>query len=138
LQSGSLITARMALEQGRDVFAIPGSIHNPLARGCHQLIRDGAKLVETARDVLEELGPLAGVQGEQKADIDIVETEIEIELDDDYQLLLNHLGYDPIQIDLLIERCRLTADVVSSMLLLLELQGQVESLPGGRYVRSGN
>ncbi len=136
LQSGSLITARMALEQGREIFAIPGSIHNPLARGCHQLIRDGAKLVETAQDILEELGPLAGVQGEEKANIDIAESEIE--LDDDYLLLLNHLGYDPIQIDLLIERCRLTADVVSSMLLLLELQGQVESLPGGRYVRTGN
>lgn len=136
LQSGSLITARMALEQGREIFAIPGSIHNPLARGCHQLIRDGAKLVETAQDILEELGPLAGVQGEEKVNIDIAESEIE--LDDDYLLLLNHLGYDPIQIDLLIERCRLTADVVSSMLLLLELQGQVESLPGGRYVRTGN
>lgn len=136
LQSGSLITARMALEQGREVFAIPGSIHNPLARGCHQLIRDGAKLVETAQDILEELGPLAGVQDEEKPTIDLVESEIK--LDGDYQILLNHLGYDPIQIDLLIERCRLTADVVSSMLLLLELQGQVESLPGGRYVRSGN
>ena len=136
LQSGSLITARMALEQGREIFAIPGAIHNPLARGCHQLIRDGAKLVETAQDILEELGPLAGVQGEEKVNIDIAESEIE--LDDDYLLLLNQLGYDPIQIDLLIERCRLTADVVSSMLLLLELQGQVESLPGGRYVRTGN
>lgn len=136
LQSGSLITARMALEQGREVFAIPGSIHNPLAKGCHQLIRDGAKLVETAHDILEELGPLAGIQGEDKINADFVESNII--LDDDYQLLLNQLGYDPMQIDLLIERCGLTADVVSSMLLLLELQGQVESLPGGRYARSGN
>lgn len=136
LRSGSLITARMALEQGREVFAIPGSIHNPLARGCHQLIRDGAKLVETAQDILEELGSLADFKGENI--VTIAPSESDIKLDDDYQLLLDHLGYDPIQIDLLIARCRLTADVVSSMLLLLELQGQVESLPGGRYVRSGN
>lgn len=136
LRSGSLITARMALEQGREVFAIPGSIHNPLARGCHQLIRDGAKLVETAQDILEELGALANFQGEE--DRPITSTESEISLDEDYQNLLDHLGYDPIQIDQLIARCGLTADVVSSMLLLLELQGQVESLPGGRYVRSGH
>lgn len=136
LRSGSLITARMALEQGREVFAIPGSIHNPLARGCHQLIRDGAKLVETAKDILEELGSLASFQGGDE--IIVSSAESEIQLDQDYQLLLSQLGYDPIQIDLLIERCGLTADVVSSMLLLLELQGQVESLPGGRYVRSSN
>ncbi len=136
LRSGSLITARMALEQGREVFAIPGSIHNPLARGCHQLIRDGAKLVETAQDILEELGSLAGFQREDKVANDIV--ALETTLDDDYQVLFEHLGYDPIQIDLLIARCGLTADAVSSMLLLLELQGQVESLPGGRYVRCGS
>lgn len=136
LRSGSLITARMALEQGREVFAIPGSIHNPLARGCHQLIRDGAKLVETAQDILEELGSLAGFQGEEN--VIVARVDSETGLDEDYQILLDQLGYDPIQIDLLIERCRLTADVVSSMLLLLELQGMVESLPGGRYVRSGN
>jgi DNA processing protein len=136
IKSGSLITARMAMEQGREVFAIPGSIHNPLARGCHKLIREGAKLVETAQDILEELGPLSAVQrtklkSEASQDIE------PIQRDDDYQLLLDKLGYDPIQIDVLIERSGLTADVVSSMLLLLELQGQVESLPGGRYVRNG-
>jgi DNA processing protein len=133
LQSGSLITARMAMEQGREVFAIPGSIHNPLARGCHQLIRQGAKLVENANDILEELGALAGVQSVENTDEP--EQELSENTDDDYQVLLNHLGYDPIQIDKLIERCGLTADAVSSMLLLLELQGKVESFAGGRYAR---
>ncbi len=136
IRSGSLITARMAMEQAREVFAIPGSIHNPLARGCHKLIREGAKLVETANDILEELGALAGVQ---KSAVENVEQHNDKpqELDKDYQNLLENLGYDPIQVDVLIERSGLTADVVSSMLLLLELQGQVESLPGGRYVRLG-
>jgi DNA processing protein len=137
LRSGSLITARMALEQGREVFAIPGSIHNPLVKGCHRLIREGAKLVETATDVLEELGPLAGVETITKT-ISTQGTENEFEIDGDYQQLFEVLGYDPIEIDVLIERCGLTAEAVSSMLLLLELQGQVESLPGGRYVRVGN
>ena len=137
IRSGSLITARMAMEQGREVFAIPGSIHNPLARGCHKLIREGAKLVETATDILEELGALAGVQQPVVQNASQATSEPQ-ELDKDYQSLLDNLGYDPIQIDVLIERCGLTADVVSSMLLLLELQGQVESLPGGRYVQIGS
>jgi len=137
IRSGSLITARMAMEQGREVFAIPGSIHNPLARGCHKLIREGAKLVETATDILEELGALAGVQQPIIENTRQAVSEPQ-ELDKDYQCLLENLGYDPIQIDVLIERCGLTADVVSSMLLLLELQGQVESLPGGRYVQIGS
>lgn len=137
LRSGSLITARMAMEQGREVFAIPGSIHNPLVKGCHRLIREGAKLVETATDILEELGALAGVEAATKT-ISTQETDHKPELDSDYQLLFGSLGYDPIEIDVLIDRSGLTAEAVSSMLLLLELQGQVESLPGGRYVRVGN
>ena len=135
LRSGSLITARMALEQGREVFAIPGSIHNPLAKGCHRLIRDGAKLVESGEDILEELGALAGVQQPIQESSTKTSKTNSVENDDDYEALFNNLGYDPIAIDVLIERCGLTAEVVSSMLLLLELQGQVESLPGGRYVR---
>lgn len=134
LKSGSLITARMAMEQGREVFAIPGSIHNPLSRGCHQLIREGAKLVETADDIIEELGALAGVEAPALAET--VETAEHHERDGDYQILFEHLGYDPIYVDRLIENSGLTAEVVSSMLLLLELQGRVESLPGGRYVRT--
>jgi DNA processing protein len=136
LKSGSLITARMAMEQGRDVFAIPGSIHNPLAKGCHKLIREGAKLVETTQDILEELGPLAMAQAEAALNGVEEHQEQEKSNDPEYQLLLDKLGFDPITIDELIQRCGLTAEEVSSMLLLLELKGQVESLAGGRYVRT--
>lgn len=139
LRSGSLITARMAMEQGREVFAIPGSIHNPLVRGCHRLIREGAKLVETAEDIVEELGALAGVLLEDVSRevttttaTGAAQTE---RLGEDYEALMVHLGFDPIAIDLLVEKSGLTAEAVSSMLLLLELQGRVESLVGGRYVR---
>jgi len=135
-RSGSLITARMALEQGREVFAIPGSIHNPLARGCHQLIREGAKLVETAADIVEELGALAGV-GERPVQDEVLADRDPQALDGDYQLLFECLGYDPIEIDSLVLQSGLTAETVSSMLLLLELEGQVASLSGGRYVRVG-
>ena len=133
-RSSSLGTARMALEQGREVFSIPGSIHNPLAKGCHQLIREGAKLVEKAEDIIEELGALAGA-------VEVLETkEATVNdgpqtLDSDYQLLFTCLSYDPIEIATLAEQSGLTVDIVSSMLLLLELEGQVASLSGGRYVR---
>lgn len=137
IRSGSLITARMALEQGREVFAIPGSIHNPLARGCHRLIREGAKLVETAQDILEELGALAGAQCLAEAEQAEPEITTIMNEDADYHCLFEHLGYDPIEIDTIIQKSGLTAEAVSSMLLLLELQGQVESLSGGRYVRIG-
>jgi len=135
VQSGSLITARMAMEQGREVFAIPGSIHNPLARGCHKLIREGAKLVETASDIIEELAALAGINANNQT-TPVVVPESEPQDDAEYRLLFDHLGFDPIAIDTLIEKCKLTAEEVSSMLLLLELQGRVESLPGGHYVRT--
>lgn len=138
LQSGSLITARLGAEQGREVFAIPGSIHNPLARGCHRLIREGAKLVETAQDILEELGPLMGAalqprHKEQTQKNDTLSTDN----DPEYQILLGCLGYDPLSIDNLIERTGLTVEAVSSMLLVLELQGRVTALSGGRYLRCG-
>ncbi len=138
LQSGSLITARLGAEQGREVFAIPGSIHNPLARGCHRLIREGAKLVETAQDVLEELGPLMGAtlrpHYKEQSLLPVSSGEGD-ELK--YQVLLDCLGYDPLPIDSLIERTGLTAEAVSSMLLVLELQGRVTALSGGRYLRCG-
>ena len=118
-RSGSLITARLAAEQGREVFALPGSIHNPLARGCHELIRQGAKLVETAADILAELRPLTK---------HMLET-----VDDDYGELRKHLSFDPIGIDELAKQSGLTIDQLSSMLLILELHGEVESLSGGRY-----
>ncbi|ADJ29788.1 DNA-processing protein DprA [Nitrosococcus watsonii] len=136
LQSGSLITARLGAEQGREVFAIPGSIHNPLARGCHHLIREGAKLVEAAQDIWEELGALAGAI----PNLQFQESPKEIEAstdDPEYRLLLECLGYDPLPIDRLVERCGLTAEAVSSMLLVLELQGCITALPGGHYLRCG-
>jgi len=137
-QSGSLITARLATEQGREVFAIPGSIHNPLARGCHALIRQGAKLVETADDILEELAPLLGAQLAAPAPESTTEAEPEARLwDQEYQQLMAALDFDPTPVDLLIERSGLTADAVSSMLLLLELEGFVSAAPGGRYCRTG-
>ncbi|MDE2272774.1 MAG: DNA-protecting protein DprA, partial [Gammaproteobacteria bacterium] len=133
--SGSLITARLASEQGREVFAIPGSIHNPLARGCHRLIREGAKLVESAGDILEELAPLLKLEA-AAAQPAPAETQAAAEPDDpEYRLLLNSLDYAPTSVDALVERTGLTPDVVSSMLLMLELQGQVEVAPGGHYSR---
>ncbi len=131
-RSGSLITARLASEQGREVFALPGSIHNPLARGCHKLIRQGAKLVETADDIVAELAPLAG---------HVLQNALEstgnepgtASFDSDYLALREHLSFDPISIDELAENSGLTIDQVSSMLLILELEGKVESQSGGRY-----
>lgn len=135
-RSGSLITARLAGEQGREVFAIPGSIHNPLARGCHQLIRQGAKLVETAQDILEELGPLLGRLAEVQGSPPIPLATPAPRLDADYQALLDCLGHDPLAMDELMQCSGLGADVVSSMLLLLELEGYVTLAPGGRYCRT--
>ncbi len=139
LQSGSIISARHALEQGREVFAIPGSIHNPLARGCHALIRQGAKLVETVEDILEELRPAhplhKPVDGPVKADLPASGAVWLENLDGEYRRLLDCLGFDATSVDTLVERSGLTADVVSSMLLILELQGYVNSHMGGTYAR---
>ena len=135
-QSGSLITAHAALDQGREIFAIPGSVHNPLARGCHQLIRDGAKLVETAADILEELKILARLVAENPA-TEPGHADTSTERDPDYQRLLAAIAHDVVPVDVLVERTGLTADAVSSMLLILELQGEVESAPGGAFIRTG-
>jgi DNA processing protein len=132
-QSGSLITARLANEQGREVFAIPGSIHNPLAKGCHALIRQGAKLVETAADILEELGALATAASEPASCPAAASSSAA--LDDEYRQLLATMGDEPVGIDLLVDRCGLTAEAVSSMLLILELEGYVAAIPGGLYGR---
>ena len=142
IKSGSLITAKYASEQGREVFAIPGSIHNPLARGCHHLIRQGAKLVETAEHILEEVGPAlipfltqaslsSGSQSSSNIE-SVVVTEI---TDPDQRLILEMMGYDPIPIDTLVVQTGLTIEKVSSILLILELQGQIEACGGGRYSR---
>jgi DNA processing protein len=126
LQSGSLITARLANEQGREVFALPGSIHSPLAKGCHVLIKQGAKLVDTANDILEEL-QLSVVQSAAPANP---------ACGPDAARLLDQLGYDPCGHDALCARTGLGADVVSTALLELELGGLVENLPGGLYQRT--
>jgi DNA processing protein len=136
-KSGSLITARLASEQGREVFAIPGSIHNPLARGCHSLIRQGAKLVETAKDVLEELAPLIGNLNTLSEPDNDDSTATDSNLPPEYQKLLECMGFDPLQADLIIDRSGLTPEEVSSMLILLELEGHVSSAPGGIYCRTG-
>lgn len=123
LGSGSLITARLAAEQGREVFAIPGSIHSPLSRGCHSLIKQGAKLVETAEDVLVEFGSWshASTSTPQPEEMSAG--------------LLGHMGFDPVDIDALCARASLPAEAVTSELLRLELDGLVATLPGGRFQR---
>ncbi|MEM9243139.1 MAG: DNA-processing protein DprA [Pseudomonadota bacterium] len=126
-QSGSLITAQYALEQGREVFAIPGSIHNPLARGCHALIRQGAKLVETAADITEELSLLKGEQAIQ----DTVTAESDLTLDASYQKLLDCIDDQCTAMDSIITRSHLSVEVVASMLLQLELRGLIQSVDGG-------
>jgi DNA processing protein len=139
-RSGSLITAGLAMDYGREVFAVPGSIHNPLARGCHLLIRQGAKLVEEATDVLIELAPLLELSGVVLAPpppATLEEADARFASDPAYDKLLNELAFSPISIADLGTRVQLTTAELSSMLLLLELEGLVEALPGGRYVRSG-
>lgn len=129
VESGSLITARLAGEQGREVFAVPGSIHSPQARGCHQLLRQGAKLVETANDVLEELAWTVQIPPSQAT------PAAAIAEDTDEQRLLAALGHGPCALDSLAQSSGLTAERLSVILLQLELAGRVASLPGGRYQR---
>lgn len=128
MQSGSLITARFAGEQGRDVFAIPGSIRSGVSRGCHQLIRQGAKLVETVQDIVEELAPLRTVLSTKNNHVPIIGRTT---LDEKSQQLLAQIGYEITALDAIIIQSRLTASEVSSMLLLLELEGYVQTVPGG-------
>jgi len=124
--SGSLITARLANEQGREVFAVPGSIHSPQSKGCHQLIKQGAKLTENAHDILEELGlsSAAAAGGSLVASAD-----------PNLQTLLEHLGFDPCDIDTLATRCELSSAAVAALLSQLEVDGAVTALPGGRFQR---
>jgi DNA processing protein len=136
LRSGALITARLAGEQGREVFAIPGSIHNPMSKGCHQLIRSGAKLVEASSDIMEELPGILGSLTEPiEQNIGIEPGADESEIAPEYQRLLDLMAWDPVTVDVLVERSGLTADVVSSMILILELEGRIDSLTGGRYLQ---
>ena len=135
-RSGSLITARLALEQGREVFAVPGSIHAPTSRGCHRLIRQGATLVESADDVMGELAALLGglrpPDASEAPDAQAVSTP---RLDKDYEILLDALGFAPAGIDTLAARTGFAAAEVASMLLILELDGRVAQQPGGAYCR---
>jgi len=135
-RSGSLITARLAAEQGREVFALPGSIHNPLARGCYRLIRDGARLVETVQEVV------AGLQADLFAALPwpvVQPRETEAlsagPLDRESKILLNACGFEPVDVDILVQRTGFTAASVASMLVMLELRGEVESSAGGTYCR---
>ena len=131
-RSGSLITARLAAEQGREVFAVPGSIHNPQTRGCHQLIRDGAMLVEAPEDIVAELsGLISFVFGQQCQESHNQPSS----LDREHQQLLETIGYDPVNCDILVQRSGLTIDKLSSMLLVLELSDLIQSAPGGCFVR---
>ncbi len=128
-QSGSLITARMAIEQNRDVFAIPGSIYNPLSKGCNALIREGAHLVESPQDIIDELS-----QYKQRINY-LQTTPNQSILDLEQQKLLNLVMFSPTSVDYLVENTQYSADMISSMLLLLELQGCVEAVAGGCYTR---
>jgi DNA processing protein len=143
VRSGSLITARLAAEQGRDVFAVPGSIHHNLSRGCHALIKEGAKLVESANDVIEELlihipiqpvtyTPIHSTPNNKKID----ESNKLDELDPQYKTLYDCMGVNPISIDDLVDASQLSVGEISSMLLILELQGLVSSQAGGLYIRN--
>lgn len=144
LNSGTLITARMAADQGRDVFALPGSLHNPMVKGCHRLIRQGARLVETVEDVLTELAPLASELARELGSRLDAETVIESKSQADERKLLNDpeykrlwkaLEFDPRGVDELVRISDLPVQSVSSMLLMLELQGLVKPHSSGRYSR---
>jgi DNA processing protein len=154
LRSGSLITARLAAEQGREVFALPGSIGNPLARGCHRLIRDGARLVEGAAEIVETLAPAARMLGGELAarlaapmpegtstrssmvaTQTVAATPAGHPSDPVAQRLLHELGHDPMTLDELAARTGQSPATLGAQLLLLELEARVESLPGNRYQR---
>jgi DNA processing protein len=135
-RSGSLITARLAGDQNRELFAVPGSIHNPLSRGCHELIRQGAKLTETVADILSELNFSAFFESGRSAAGSLGSpAELAAGMDKEHKILLDALGFDPADLDMLVVRTGFKAEAVSSMMLILELEGHVQAAPGGRYSR---
>jgi DNA processing protein len=145
VNSGSLITARQAAEQGKEVFALPGSLHNPMAKGCHRLIKEGARLVETSGEILEGLAPLAEELALELRKALAEDTalpqpeeavcEATVPDDPDYARLWELLGFDPKPIDTLVAQSELSVQQVSSMLLLLEMRGLVTAQPGSAYCR---
>ncbi|MBT8123280.1 MAG: DNA-processing protein DprA [Gammaproteobacteria bacterium] len=135
VKSGSLITARLAIDQCREVFAIPGSIHNPLSKGGHSLIRNGAKLVETVEDILEELNHQIDPDSLNNRHELVTNSEQKSVLDPQHEKILNSMGHEPISIDTLIERSGLGVEIVSSILLILELNDQVSHHGNGIYIR---
>lgn len=129
IKSGSLITARLAVEQNRDVFAVPGSIHNALARGCHQLIQQGAKLVQDPAEIIEEYAAITLAYASQGSGRpDPAETASD-------SGLLKYIAYEPTTVDTLVAATGLSADSICSQLLALELTGEIAALPGGSYMR---
>ena len=140
-RSGSLTTARLARQFGREVFAIPGSIHNPLTRGCHALIRAGARLVESPQDILQDINPLSWQKDQSKQGDTLTHAATPKRapgspaLDKDHKILLDALGFESASVDMLVERTGLPSHSVASMLLILELKGAVGAEAGGRYVR---
>ena len=133
LRSGSLITARLAAEQGRSVYAIPGSILSPVSRGCHRLIQQGAQLVESPDDILEDLADWLGVGGQ--APPDTAAPADAASLDPEHERVLTLMGFDPVGLEELLQRTGLTVEALSSILVLLELNGRVALLSHGRYQR---
>ncbi|CAB3752614.1 DNA-processing protein DprA [Paraburkholderia humisilvae] len=143
MRSGSLITARLANEMGRDVFALPGSIHAPLSRGCHRMIKQGAKLIETPEDVLEELGvppPQPGDASDSSAQLPLLAQHDAAAhaLPPDARRLLDALGHAPATLEILAARTEMDPTALQGALLRLELSGQLTALHGGRYVRAGH
>jgi DNA processing protein len=135
-RSGSLITARLAGDHNRELFAVPGSIHNPLSRGCHELIRQGAKLTETVADILSELNFSDFFHRARLASEGLRRPPgIEAGMDKAHKILLDALGFDPADLDVLVVRTGFKPEAVSSMMLILELEGHVQAAPGGRYSR---
>jgi DNA processing protein len=138
-RSGSLITARSANDRGREVFAVPGSLQNPLSRGCHELIKQGAKLTETPDDILRDLNFSAFFAEDSRAVDGTSERESDpAGMDKEHKILLDALGFDPVDLDMLIVRTGFKPEAVSSMMLILELEGHVQAAPGGRYSRVVN
>ena len=138
LRSGSLITARFAADEGREVFAVPGSVDSPLSRGCHSLIRDGAKLVESVTDVLEEIAGFGGLSGLSvpRSAVRPDSSRVTLEaLGTSERMLLEAVGHDPVTLDQLVSHTGMTSDRLAPTLVALEIDGWIEALPGSRFVR---